>query len=202
MFSGSLPQHSPELRRKASCGFFSVNPPKGTSLGKYLWLFVSFFKNVFGPPPFPAEFWTWVHDTLKPSPSSVHYLLTHFTWLWSVVNRTFLRSLLMRVVLTGEWAKGWAQVFGKAPWPVGLERLTRPRRLSQLPVLRLDSRGESPEGGTPAEKEGAAKGTRRTVPFLPPCPLPEIPSPFLPLALQPAPTSSPARPPSVATMDT
>ncbi|XP_039220154.1 prostaglandin G/H synthase 1 isoform X1 [Crotalus tigris] len=47
-----------------------------------------------------AEFWTWLYDTLKPSPSSVHHLLTHFRWLWSLVNRTFLQGLLMRLVLT------------------------------------------------------------------------------------------------------
>ncbi|KAM3825455.1 prostaglandin G/H synthase 1 [Vipera latastei] len=47
-----------------------------------------------------AEFWTWLYHTLKPGPSSVHHLLTHFRWLWSLINRTFVRGLLMRLVLT------------------------------------------------------------------------------------------------------
>ena len=48
-----------------------------------------------------AEFWTRIHHLLKPSPDSVHYLLTHFHWLWDLVNSSFLRNVLMRVVLTG-----------------------------------------------------------------------------------------------------
>uniref|UniRef100_A0A8C8K5V3 Prostaglandin G/H synthase 1 n=1 Tax=Oncorhynchus tshawytscha TaxID=74940 RepID=A0A8C8K5V3_ONCTS len=46
------------------------------------------------------EFWTRVYLKLKPSPDVVHYILTHFHWLWSLINRTFLRDWLMRVVLT------------------------------------------------------------------------------------------------------
>lgn len=46
------------------------------------------------------EFWTRVHHFLKPSPNVVHYILTHFRLLWDIVNSTFLRSFLMRVVLT------------------------------------------------------------------------------------------------------
>lgn len=46
------------------------------------------------------EFWTRVRHFLKPSPNVVHYILTHFHWLWDIVNNTFLRDVLMRLVLT------------------------------------------------------------------------------------------------------
>ncbi|XP_049909744.1 phosducin-like protein [Epinephelus moara] len=46
------------------------------------------------------EFWTRVRQFLKPSPDVVHYILTHFHWLWDIINCTFLRDVLMRVVLT------------------------------------------------------------------------------------------------------
>ncbi|XP_067106334.1 phosducin-like protein [Osmerus mordax] len=46
------------------------------------------------------EFWTRVRTLLKPTPSVVHYILTHFHWLWDIINRTFLRDTLMRLVLT------------------------------------------------------------------------------------------------------
>uniref|UniRef100_A0A672I8Y1 Prostaglandin G/H synthase 1 n=1 Tax=Salarias fasciatus TaxID=181472 RepID=A0A672I8Y1_SALFA len=46
------------------------------------------------------EFWTRVRLFLKPRPDAVHYVLTHFRWLWDVVNATFLRDVLMRLVLT------------------------------------------------------------------------------------------------------
>lgn len=48
-----------------------------------------------------AEFLTRVSHFLKPSPNAVHYILTHFRWLWDIVNNTFLRDVLMRLVLTG-----------------------------------------------------------------------------------------------------
>ncbi|XP_061732642.1 prostaglandin G/H synthase 1 isoform X3 [Nerophis ophidion] len=47
-----------------------------------------------------AKFWTRVHDFLKPRPDVVHYILTHFHWIWDVINHTFLRDVLMRLVLT------------------------------------------------------------------------------------------------------
>ncbi|XP_033828523.2 prostaglandin G/H synthase 1 [Periophthalmus magnuspinnatus] len=37
---------------------------------------------------------------LKPSPSAAHYLLTHFHWFWDLLNATFLRDTVMRLVLT------------------------------------------------------------------------------------------------------
>ncbi|KAK5611188.1 Prostaglandin G/H synthase 1 [Crenichthys baileyi] len=46
------------------------------------------------------ELWTRVHELLKPSPDVVHYILTHFQWLWDIINNTFLRNNLMRLVLT------------------------------------------------------------------------------------------------------
>uniref|UniRef100_A0A8D3DP58 Prostaglandin G/H synthase 1 n=1 Tax=Scophthalmus maximus TaxID=52904 RepID=A0A8D3DP58_SCOMX len=46
------------------------------------------------------EFWTRVRQVFKPTPDVVHYLLTHFRWLWDIINRTFLRDVLMRLVLT------------------------------------------------------------------------------------------------------
>ncbi|TRY94615.1 hypothetical protein DNTS_001872 [Danionella cerebrum] len=46
------------------------------------------------------EFWTQVYRFLKPSPDVIHYILTHFDWLWDIINRTFLRDWLMRKVLT------------------------------------------------------------------------------------------------------
>lgn len=45
-------------------------------------------------------FWTRVQTFLKPSPDVVHYILTHFRWLWDIINYTFLRDVLMRLVLT------------------------------------------------------------------------------------------------------
>ncbi|XP_068609217.1 prostaglandin G/H synthase 1-like [Brachionichthys hirsutus] len=46
------------------------------------------------------EFWTRVRLFLKPSPDTLHYILTHFHLLWDIVNNTFLRDVLMRLVLT------------------------------------------------------------------------------------------------------
>ncbi|KAM9306392.1 prostaglandin G/H synthase 1-like isoform 3-T3 [Pholidichthys leucotaenia] len=46
------------------------------------------------------EFWTRVHLFFKPSPDVAHYILTHFQWLWDIINYTFLRDALMRLVLT------------------------------------------------------------------------------------------------------
>uniref|UniRef100_A0A674NDQ5 Prostaglandin G/H synthase 1 n=2 Tax=Takifugu rubripes TaxID=31033 RepID=A0A674NDQ5_TAKRU len=46
------------------------------------------------------EFWTRVRLLLKPSPDVAHYILTHFHWLWDIINNTFLRDILMRLVIT------------------------------------------------------------------------------------------------------
>uniref|UniRef100_A0A3Q1IQK5 Prostaglandin G/H synthase 1 n=1 Tax=Anabas testudineus TaxID=64144 RepID=A0A3Q1IQK5_ANATE len=46
------------------------------------------------------ELWTRVRTFLKPGPDVVHYILTHFRLLWEIINHTFLREFLMRLVLT------------------------------------------------------------------------------------------------------
>lgn len=48
-----------------------------------------------------AEFLTWLKVTLKPSPNTVHYILTHFRAFWNIINNIpFLRDAVMRYVLT------------------------------------------------------------------------------------------------------
>lgn len=48
-----------------------------------------------------AEFSTWLSSVLKPSPNTVHHLLTHYRWMWDILNNVrFLRDALMRYVLT------------------------------------------------------------------------------------------------------
>lgn len=46
------------------------------------------------------EFFTRVHHFLRPSPDVVHFILTHFNWIWDIINTTSLRDRLMRIVLT------------------------------------------------------------------------------------------------------
>uniref|UniRef100_A0A8C4W084 Prostaglandin G/H synthase 1 n=1 Tax=Gopherus evgoodei TaxID=1825980 RepID=A0A8C4W084_9SAUR len=48
------------------------------------------------------EFWTRLHVMIKPSPAFYHFILTHFKWLWNIINNTFVRDTLMRLVLTGK----------------------------------------------------------------------------------------------------
>lgn len=52
--------------------------------------------------PYVAEFWSRVYELVKPSPDAIHYILTHFYWIWSLINKTFLRDWLMYKVLTGQ----------------------------------------------------------------------------------------------------
>ncbi|KAK1792149.1 hypothetical protein P4O66_001762 [Electrophorus voltai] len=59
------------------------------------------FRYAFGVVHDFAEFWTRVCELLRPSPDVMHYILTHFHWLWDIINNTFLREWLMRTVLTG-----------------------------------------------------------------------------------------------------
>lgn len=48
-----------------------------------------------------AEFLTWLKISLKPSPNTVHYILTHFKGFWNIINNiSFLRDAIMRYVLT------------------------------------------------------------------------------------------------------
>ncbi|XP_077308773.1 prostaglandin G/H synthase 2 [Lithobates pipiens] len=47
------------------------------------------------------EFLTWLRVTLKPSPNTVHYILTHFKGVWNIINNiSFLQNAIMRYVLT------------------------------------------------------------------------------------------------------
>ncbi|KAG7279427.1 hypothetical protein CRUP_024246 [Coryphaenoides rupestris] len=47
------------------------------------------------------EFFTWIKISLKPSPNTVHYILTHFKGFWNIVNNmSVLRDAIMRYVLT------------------------------------------------------------------------------------------------------
>uniref|UniRef100_A0AAY5KTP3 EGF-like domain-containing protein n=1 Tax=Esox lucius TaxID=8010 RepID=A0AAY5KTP3_ESOLU len=39
------------------------------------------------------EFFTWIKMSLKPTPNTVHYLLTHYKGLWNIINSiSFLRG--------------------------------------------------------------------------------------------------------------
>ncbi|XP_028919822.1 prostaglandin G/H synthase 1 [Ornithorhynchus anatinus] len=46
------------------------------------------------------EFWTWLRNALRPSPAFYHFILTHGRWFWNLINSTFIRDFLMRLVLT------------------------------------------------------------------------------------------------------
>ncbi|XP_047381285.1 prostaglandin G/H synthase 1 isoform X2 [Sciurus carolinensis] len=52
-----------------------------------------------GPNCTIPELWTWLRNSLRPSPTFVHFLLTHGRWFWEFVNATFIRDMLMRLVL-------------------------------------------------------------------------------------------------------
>ncbi|XP_032838497.2 prostaglandin G/H synthase 1 [Tyto alba] len=54
----------------------------------------------FGDNCTSPELWTRLHDLLKPSPAFYHFILTHFKWFWDIINSTFIRDTLMRLVLT------------------------------------------------------------------------------------------------------
>ncbi|KAF7690037.1 prostaglandin G/H synthase 2 [Silurus meridionalis] len=47
------------------------------------------------------EFFTWLKVSLKPTPNTVHYILTHFRAFWNIINNIpVLRDSVMRYVLT------------------------------------------------------------------------------------------------------
>ncbi|KAK2901104.1 hypothetical protein Q8A67_009219 [Cirrhinus molitorella] len=47
------------------------------------------------------ELLTLVKSTLKPRPNIVHHILTHYKWIWDIINNiSFLRDAIMRYVLT------------------------------------------------------------------------------------------------------
>lgn len=66
----------------------------------------------------PAELWMRLHDLLKPSPAFYHFILTHFKWFWDIINSTFIRDTLMRLVLTGEGLE-WVQQDSGTPPGIG-----------------------------------------------------------------------------------
>ncbi|XP_030873752.1 prostaglandin G/H synthase 1 isoform X2 [Leptonychotes weddellii] len=53
-----------------------------------------------GPNCTIPELWTWLRNSLRPSPSFLHFLLTHGRWFWELINASFIRDMLMRLVLT------------------------------------------------------------------------------------------------------
>ncbi|NXL30481.1 PGH1 synthase, partial [Glaucidium brasilianum] len=54
----------------------------------------------FGANCTSPELWMRLHNLLKPSPAFYHFVLTHFKWFWDIINSTFIRGTLMRLVLT------------------------------------------------------------------------------------------------------
>ncbi|MBN3302333.1 PGH2 synthase, partial [Amia calva] len=47
------------------------------------------------------ELLTWIKTKLKPTPNTVHYILTHFKGFWNIINNIpFLRNYIMSYVLT------------------------------------------------------------------------------------------------------
>uniref|UniRef100_A0A452RUZ3 Prostaglandin G/H synthase 1 n=1 Tax=Ursus americanus TaxID=9643 RepID=A0A452RUZ3_URSAM len=65
-----------------------------------------------GPNCTIPELWTWLRNSLRPSPSFLHFLLTHGRWFWEFINATFIRDMLMRLVLTGKKQLPDAQLLG------------------------------------------------------------------------------------------
>ncbi|XP_069498775.1 prostaglandin G/H synthase 2-like [Ambystoma mexicanum] len=46
------------------------------------------------------EFFTWLKGTLKPSPKTVHYILTHFKGFWNIINNfPLVQGTIMQYVL-------------------------------------------------------------------------------------------------------
>uniref|UniRef100_A0A8C8YIQ5 Prostaglandin G/H synthase 1 n=1 Tax=Prolemur simus TaxID=1328070 RepID=A0A8C8YIQ5_PROSS len=66
-----------------------------------------------GPNCTVPELWTWLRNSLRPSPSFFHFILTHGRLFWEFVNATFIRDLLMRLVLTGKKQLPDAQLLGR-----------------------------------------------------------------------------------------
>ncbi|XP_075435442.1 prostaglandin G/H synthase 1 [Ascaphus truei] len=47
-----------------------------------------------------AELWTKIREFLHPSPGFSHYILTRFKWFWDIINATFIRDSIVKLVLT------------------------------------------------------------------------------------------------------
>ncbi|XP_068929848.1 prostaglandin G/H synthase 1-like isoform X1 [Petaurus breviceps papuanus] len=54
----------------------------------------------YGPNCTTPELWSRIREALRPSPSFYHFILTHGRWIWDIINSTFLRDVLMKLVLT------------------------------------------------------------------------------------------------------
>ncbi|KAG7249481.1 hypothetical protein CRUP_004786, partial [Coryphaenoides rupestris] len=64
------------------------------------------------------EFFTWIKISLKPSPNTVHYILTHFKGFWNIVNNmSVLRDAIMRYVLTSVPYTCRSSITGKKELP-------------------------------------------------------------------------------------
>ncbi|TRY56835.1 hypothetical protein DNTS_004105 [Danionella cerebrum] len=47
-----------------------------------------------------SELFTFIKSSLKPGPNIVHYILTHYKWIWDIINKvSYLRDAIMRYVL-------------------------------------------------------------------------------------------------------
>lgn len=49
-----------------------------------------------------AELLTRIKVFVRPSPAFYHYILTRFKWFWDILNNTFIRDTIVRLVLTGK----------------------------------------------------------------------------------------------------
>ncbi|XP_068930068.1 prostaglandin G/H synthase 1-like [Petaurus breviceps papuanus] len=55
----------------------------------------------YGPNCTTPEASTRIREALRPSPSYFHFILTHGRWIWNIINSTFLRDVIMKLVLIG-----------------------------------------------------------------------------------------------------
>lgn len=46
------------------------------------------------------ELMTRIKTFVRPSPAFYHYILTRFKWFWDIINNTFIRDTIVRLVLT------------------------------------------------------------------------------------------------------
>ncbi|KAG9477966.1 hypothetical protein GDO78_013125, partial [Eleutherodactylus coqui] len=46
------------------------------------------------------ELWTRIREFVRPSPSFTYYMLTHYKWVWDIINNSFIRDTIVRLVLT------------------------------------------------------------------------------------------------------
>ena len=136
--------------------------------------FVSGASGLPGLSP-PAELWTRLRELLKPSPAFYHFILTHFRWFWDIVNSTFIRDTLMRLVLTGEGLKRVSGCSGTRGPPGHQQRCTV--------GTGLESAHQETQGGchpiitpSPCPGEAAWPGSGGRQAGLPVCPRPCVPS--------------------------